>query len=48
MLRANTKFFCSDRDDPEIFGSWYLEIGHRPPYNILIIYLISINPPPQT
>lgn len=48
MLRANTKFFCSDRDEPEILaiGTWKLGIAR--PYNILIIHLISINPPPQT
>ena len=30
MLRANTKFFCSDRDEPEILaivlGNWALRI----------------------
>ena len=29
MLRANTKFFCSDRDEPEILaiGTWKLGIA---------------------
>ena len=45
MLCAHTKFFCSNRDEPEILaiGTWKLGIAR--PYNILIIHLISINPP---
>ncbi len=47
MLRAHTKFFCSDRDDPEFFGNWYLEIGHCPPLQHFD-NLFDINKPAPT